>query len=344
MRASSLLWGFGAPICVALIGLCVSCSIEETAHILGTRSQTPVFLSRKAVSTQEIEFRFSQPVQVRSFAADPPLSVERIEGGETVRVHLSGPIPGGEAYTVDLLVADEGGNTLNVLIPFRSRNDQMPQLIINELRTEYSGSTSPPRSEFVELKTQGTGNLGGLRLFITGNYKKPLVFEFPSADVATGEYIVLHLRTLGSDAGVANETGDNLGLSGGADAKPSARDFWIPGTDKLLHKTDVVYLLDQDDRVIDAVMLSENPDSWWAKDYFVEAADMLYQQDAWVSADGEIPSPVDAALTTNIKTSVTRSVSRDETNPDSDTQADWYITVTSGATPGVANNPNRFVD
>jgi hypothetical protein len=196
----------------------------------------------------------------------------------------------------------------------------------------------------VELKTQGSGNLGGLRLFIAGNYKKPLIFEYPSVDVAAGEYIVLHLRTLGSDAGVVNETGDNLGLSGGADAKPSARDFWIPGTDKLLHKIDAVYLLDQDDGVIDAVMLSENPDSWWTKDYFVEAADMLYQQDAWIASDGKVPGPADAALTLNIKTSVTRSVSRDETIPDSNTQTDWYVTVTSGATPGAMNNPNRFVE
>jgi hypothetical protein len=337
MKASSLLWFLGA---LALI----SCSIEETVHILGTHSQAPVFLSRKAISTQEIEFRFSGPVQVRSFTASPPLPVDHIENGEVVRVYLSGPIPGGEAYTADLLVADEGGNTLNVLIPFRSRNDQMPPIRINELRTEYSGSTSPPRSEFVELKALGLGNLGGLRLFIAGNYKKPLIFEYPSVNAAVDEYIVLHLRTLASDIGTANEIGDNLALSGGADAKPTARDFWIPGTDKLLHKTDVVYLLDQDDLVIDAVMLSENPDPWWAKDYFVEAADMLYQQDAWISADGNVPSPVDAALTTNIKTSVTRSVSRDESIPDSDTPADWYITVTSGATPGAVNNPNRFVD
>jgi hypothetical protein len=325
----------------ALVLAGVSCSLEETIQVLGTSSQTPVFLGAKAVSALGLEFQFSLPVRVLSFAAEPPMPVEAIEDGETVQVKLAGSIPGGELYTVDLLVEDEQGNTLNILVPLRSRNERMPRLIINELRTEYSS----PRSEFVEFKTLEAGNLGGLRLIIVGNYKNPLVFEFPPVETAADEYLVLHLRTLSTDTGAVNETGDDLGLSGGTDTKPGARDFWIPGTDKLLHKTDVLYLLDQDDKVVDGVMLSEIPDPWWTKDYFVEAADLLYGEGAWSSTIGELPGPVDAVITTSVKTAATRSVSRDETVPDSNTQDDWYVTATSsskpGATPGAPNNPIR---
>jgi hypothetical protein len=317
-----------------------SCSSENLLPVMGERSQAPVFLGCKAVSERELQFLFSQPVRVTSFTAEPPLPVAAIEGGEVVQVNLSENIPGGETYTVDLLVEDEGGNTLNVLVPFRSRNVRMPRLLINELRTEYS----KPKAEFVEFKTLEAGNLGALRLFIVGNVKNPLVFEFPPVEAGAGEYIVVHLRTI--EEGAVNETGDDLGLSGGADADKNARDFWVPGTEKLLHKTDAVYVLDQDDKVIDAVMLSEDAEPWWTKDHFVQAADMLYQQGAWTQGEGKIPGPSDAVITFNIKTAMTRSISRDETAPDSNSAAEWYITATStknpGATPGTANNPSRF--
>jgi hypothetical protein len=337
MKTSLGLWGKKILVKMAVLCLCVSCSVEEASEVLGSLSQTPVFLGYKAADTRTIQFLFSRPVEVLSFSANPSLPVESIEGGEVVQVNLSEAIPNGEPYTADILVKDVEGNTLNVLVPFRSRNDRMPALLINELRTEYSGS-SKVRIEFVELKALDAGNLGALRLFIAGNTKKPLVFEFPPAELAAGEYAVLHLRNI--EAGAVNETGDDLSLSKGEDAGASSRDFWVPGAEKLLHKTDAVYLMDQDDNIIDAVMMSENPDPWWTKDHFVQAADLLYRQGAWDSAEGGIPGPAAAVIAKTA--TATRSVCRDETVPDSNTAADWYVTVTSGATPGSANNEKRY--
>jgi hypothetical protein len=192
----------------------------------------------------------------------------------------------------------------------------------------------------VELKILEAGNLGALRLYIAGNTKNPLVFEFPPVEVAADEYLVLHLRTLDSDIGAVNETGPDLALSGGNEAHEQARDFWVPGSAKLLHPTDVVYLTDQDDNIIDAVMLSNLPESWWSKEEFVQAADMLHRQKAWLSEEGKIPGPQDAVITE--KTTLTRSICREESVSDSDNAGDWYITVGSGATPGGPNNPKRF--
>jgi hypothetical protein len=120
-----------------------------------------------------------------------------------------------------------------------------------------------------------------------------------------------------------------------------ARDFWVPGNTKLVHKAaTAVYVLDQDDKAIDAVMLSDSSVSWWQKDYFAETADFLYKQGAWKSPDGTICGPVNAVKSgaaTN-----TRTICRDETVQNSNTSADWYVTVTSGATPGKPNNQNRY--
>ena len=222
--------------------------------------------------------------------------------------------------------------------PESSENAGKLALQINELRTEYSKL----RVEFIEFKILSAGNLGGLRVFIASNYKNPLIYEFLPVEVKKGEYIVLHLRTL--EEGCKDEYGKDLGESGGTDSSPTARDFWVPGKTEILRKTDVIYVLDQDDQALDAVMIAEKPDAVWPKvskqDCFTEAAEFLFNQGAWKSADGTIPVPSDAA--SSASTTYSRTICRDETIKNSRTAADWYVTVSSGATPGQQNNPTRF--
>jgi hypothetical protein len=313
---------------------CVTDGTEAAGKILGKSSEAPVFISCKAVSETEIDFEFSLPVKVTSLHFSPEIQPDVIENGSTVRVSFNGELGPGERVTADLLAEDDNGNTINVLVPFRSRNDRLPSLLITEIRTEYT----KPRCEFIELKTLEAGNLGALRVFVAGNYKAPLIYEFPSVEVARGEYITLHLRT--TEESNRDELGKNLDYSGGADSSPTARDIWIPGSAKLLHKTDAIYLMDQDDSVIDAVMLSDNADPWWSKDYFAEAAEFLYNVAAWKSPDNKICDPSKAVQTA--RTTLTRTICRDELiGEDSDTAADWYITANSSATPGKPNNPKR---
>jgi hypothetical protein len=344
-RFFTFFWGALALVCFIGIGAFMSCSTEDSIQdaiektLDPVDSESPVFLACKAVSPREISFQFSRSVKVVTLNFEPTLEVESTSSGETVNVVLKEALKAGDSVIADLLVEDDAKHTLNVLVPFKARNDGIPKLLITELRTEYTKSKA---AEFVEFKALEAGNLGALRLFIPGNTKNPLVFEFPPTEVAAGEYILVHLRTTDADTGAANETGKDLGLSGGIDAKDSARDFWVPGTDKLLHKTDIVYLTDQDDKVIDAVMMSENADASWSKEAFTTAAELLHQQGAWVSAGGGVPGPNDAVITANIKTSLTRSVSRDETAADTNSAANWYITATSNATPGEPNSEKRF--
>ncbi|MDR3191634.1 MAG: hypothetical protein LBT87_01060 [Treponema sp.] len=324
-------------LAVFLLCLLSTCSTGELVEeILGSSSEAPVFLAYQPLSNREINFRFSLPVRVKSLNLEPFLPVESLSEGTDVKLILGENPAGGERFIADILVEDHAGNTLNVLIPFRTRNERVPRLLINELRTEYS----KPRTEFVELKALEEGSLGALRLYIAGNTKDPLVFEFPPVEVAADEYILLHLRTLDSDTGAVNETGPDLDLSKGNEAHDKARDFWVPGSAKLLHPTDVVYLTDQDDTIIDAVILSEAPDSWWSKEEFVQAADMLYRQEAWLSEDGKIAGPQDAVITG--KTTPTRSICREESVSDGNDAGDWYITANSSATPGGPNNPKRY--
>ncbi|MDR2480180.1 MAG: hypothetical protein LBD48_12835 [Treponema sp.] len=332
--------------CVTLMGLCAmfctvcSCSTGEaaaaaTGQILGASSEAPVFLACKTVSETELEFQFSLPVKVVSLRFSPALAVDSIEDGNTVRVCL-GESPGpGERITADLLAEDARGNTINALVPLRTRNSRIPALRINELRTEYS----KPKVEFIELKMLSAGNLGALRVFIGGYNKNPLIYEFNAVEVAEGEYILLHLRTV--EEGCRDEYGEKLDESGGTEAPADVRDFWIPGNKEVLHKTEAVYVLDQDDQVIDAVMLTETADPWWQKEALAEAAELLFKQGAWQSAEGKICGPANAVISG--KTSATQTICRDEVAAgDTNTAADWYIAAKSCATPGKPNNPKRL--
>ena len=325
-----------------------SCTTEGSIQqILGTRAEAPVFMDCRSVSSTEIVFRFSQPVKVLSLYFDTAIETRSIEDGREVKVTLTQPAGEGQKITADILVEDSDRNTLNVIVPFRARNERLPALVFNELRTEYS----KPKVEFVEFLALEPGNLGALRFFIAGYSLSRPVYEFAPMEVKAGEYIVLHLRTV--EEGCVDETGSNLALSGGTEAQIDARDLWIPGNKKLLHKTDALWLLDQDDRIIDAVLLSENRDVEWDRKNaaIASAAEFLGNGKAWlpstgntaamdtVSAERWIPGPADAVISAG--TTTTRTICRDETIPHLRRAANWYITATSSATPGKANSTKR---
>ena len=325
----------GALLAV-MLALFGSCSTEDGnggfGNIWGGSSQPPVFIESRPVSETEIDFKFSVPVKLTSLQFSPAKEVSSIEHGSTVRVTLSENLGMGVALAADLLAEDEYGNTINVLVSFRSRNTRVPDLLINELRTEFASAQS--RTEFIEFRMKSDGNLGALRVFAASNSRNPMIYEFPPVEVKKGELVVLHLRTLDPYLS-RDELGDNLDESGGRYASPTARDLWIPGSTKLLRRTDAVYVLDQDDRVLTAVMISENPGSQWQRDYFRSAAEFLFSQGAWKSPDGNVASPSGAVSTSGI--TATRSVSRDETAANTNTAADWFVTGTGGATPGRDN-------
>jgi hypothetical protein len=91
--------------------------------------------------------------------------------------------------------------------------------------------------------------------------------------------------------------------------------------------------MDQDDNVLDAVMLAENPFPPRSAAFFAATAEFLFDKGAWEGG---------ALNSTGIGNALTRSISRDETVPDTNTAADWYITANGGVSPGKPNDPRRL--
>jgi hypothetical protein len=321
----------------------LSCA-EETAldALFGVSAVPPVYEGHQVLSGKQINFTFSTDVTVRHARFQPDIPVEETVNGRTISVIFAEERAGGAKITADVLVEDHDGNTLNILVPFRTRNERVPELVINEIRFDYS----KPKSEYIELKTKTAGNLGALRLFAVSASVKDPIYEFPPVEVDAGEYILLHLRTLPTDNGVDElETALNLAASGAPNDVPAdARDLWVPANKKTVHKTDVIYLVDQDDTILDGLALCEEAAVWDKnKTLYSKAAELLAKQHQWLSKDGiAIKSPSAEDAVSGKKTTTTRTLCRDETIDDSNTAPDWYICDTSKCSPGKQNSTVRY--
>jgi hypothetical protein len=328
-------------ICAALLSCADDTDINK---IMGVASEAPVFIAYRAESGTEVKFQFSTPVKIIQAFLDTEDEIEPFtdEYDRSISLRFTSDHSGGKAFTADLLVEDADGNSLNVLVPFKTRNDRMPKLLINEMRFTYDSNKS---SEFIELHTQTDGNLGAMRLFVASTSLDEPIYEFPPVEVAAGEYIMLHLRTLGVDKAV-DELGSELNLSKANrpdDSKDDARDLWVPGSTKYLHKTDVIYLLDQDDMILDGLAVMETSEAWGKNKDLSKAAELLAKQSAWFDANGKaVKTPGGADTISSANTTTTRTLCRNEAIPDSNTLADWYICANSGASPGAKNSTTIY--
>lgn len=332
-------WGQALGAMTVSLVLLASCKTETVLqNVVSFDTTMPVFAGAKALTATQVAFDFSVPVSATAVNFDPPAAIDHIEQGQRVLVTLKEPLPEGSRVMADLLVSDGKGNTLSVLTPFRARNDRMPSLVINEIRTEYS----KPKVEYIEVYTKSAGNLGALSVVVAlDGIEKPL-YEFPPIEVSQGEYILLHLRTL--EEACVDELAGDLALSGGTEAAPLARDLWISGSEERLRKTDGIALVNQDGMVLDAVLFSEYSSGDWLKEELVQFSSLLANTGAWTRRDQQAgaPQPQDAAMSGTATT--TRTICRDEGSSDTNSAADWYVTVTSGATPGLPNRTERYTE
>lgn len=304
--------------------------------LLSVDASAPTFLGCAATGADRVEFRFSEPVTVSSLRFDHAQPGSVSVDGNTVVATFPSKLEEGGRYVADILVEDPEGNTLSVLTPFRGRNNRMPCLRITELRTEYA----KPKVEFIELHLESSGQLGGMRLVSSAQGFASTLFEFPRAEAASGEYVVVHLRKI--EDGCIDET-IALDASAGTDSSPTARDFWIDGSEKRARKTDALALLDQDGGVLDALLVSETEEGEWKSEELIASAAYLRDRGAWKTAGGGPGDLLPASAASSLGTTATRTICRSEPDADTDTSADWYVTSTSCATPGRANNPKRYV-
>lgn len=332
---------------VGLTVMFVSCAIEnEAVKIWGEDSIPPVFLSLEVDSSTQIRASFSAPVSVleASVLLNGP-------DGEEVRSSPAEWIPRepgipeqelcftleefpsvGEKAIFSASVSDSSGNTLSMNVPFTGFNAKPAILRINEIRTAYS----KPKVEFIEFVVLQGGNLGGIEVGNAANTVRP-VWEFPSSEVETGDYVVYHLRSV--EDGLIDEVSAEL-VSPGTEARLDARDFWDNQAKAPLKPTNVITVRERKGGSLQDVLVCVAAGvEAWPTEALASAAAEACESGIWQGGAQPAQAFCSAGMT------ATRTAGR---NPDEQRSADvegwndvsagsWRICPTSKASPGTVN-------
>ena len=258
---------------------------------------------------------------------------EAVAEGAGLSVLFSESTSPGADYLLSGEVADLRGNTTRFVLGFVGWNPRPPRLRLSEFQTAKNSSLSNSHRDYAELEVLADGNLGGVELAYASSVKA-YRFRFPAAEVRAGDFVVLHLAPEGLPEEL-DETGSELGLSGGVDARPYARDFWSAAGG----------LPDESG----AAALYERPGGGLMGGFFYANAEKagpvgsgrlgellsgLSAAGAWPLAGGE-PLWEDAFLW---KPSSARSLCRSPGSEEAGPGA-WYLTAAGGQSPGAANPP-----
>jgi hypothetical protein len=302
----------------------------------------PVVEGVSATGPQSLEVSFDEEagLDAGTLRIEPPLEVNDVSPpGRIVTVSVGIQVPGRE-YCMEATARDGRGNSTTFLAAFYGFNDRVPRAIVNEFTPR--GSTDHP--DLLELKVLTDGDMGGLTLYAgtPSNFDVRLVF--PSFEVQRGSFIVVHCRPTG-DPSEVDETGD-VHASGGIDASPTTRDFWLHGSSGLGGNNGVISVYERPGGPILDGLLYSNRTSDSDERYrgfgssdVLERAEELARDGGWCTA-GALVAPEDGINPEG--STATRSICRSSGSLDTDTPADWHIVPTRGWTFGTENSDEEY--
>jgi len=207
---------------------CVACVPDPAVELLPVADFAPPAILEAGPKSRRLFFlRFDEEVRPveSSFALDPGgIELSAKAQGAELELEASSDLLPGSDYRLTGEAEDERGNRVRFFFEFVGYNEKPAELRLSELQTAKNSSASKPHRDFVEFEAIEAGNLGGIELS-WASQTKLMNYRFPSVEAAKGEFIVLHLAPEGGQ-GEVDETGENLALASGVDARSFARDFW----------------------------------------------------------------------------------------------------------------------
>ena len=327
-------------VCLVLC-FCACSGSPSSVSVLTGDFDTPVLQTLKCESSRCISLVFSENVTGTSLEVGKAENMQienalmcslcekidaeySVNNSKELEIRFLIPTQTGCTYIVRGTVKDANNNSLTFASLFTGYNDNVPELILSEVQTKYSN----PKAEFVEVYAKTGGNLSGVCIFSAKDGAK-WRYTFPAVEVSAGEYIVVHFRN--TEAGIVNETGAELNISGGAYSS-SSRDLWLENTGaRIGDKTDVILLeKTADGEVLDAVAFAESSLEDWPKEIYKETLERAVKAGLWPGS-----SIKDAAI--GDKLSATRTISRQNNSVPADKDT-WLVTATNTASPGMPNS------
>ncbi len=337
-----------------LVGfLPVSCKMTEDGITIDeSDAEAPAIISFNVESSEKAKIVCSKKVEFESLALFKAESQETAgdvtvsydESGQSASILFSEPTLVGAKYVLSGVVKDSRGNTLEFTQPFVGFNANPARLVLSEIRAGSSGK----KVEFVEVYALSGGNTSGLSI-VSGLYGEKKRYVFPSINVSTGEYIIVHMRTKADEkAGCVDELGTDLNLSSAADSS-SARDLWKPASDRYIASKDVLVLKNADGSIMDAIAYSQSANSSpWKSKVQESLAAQAVEAGVWL---GGVQASENAFADNITNAATSRSLSRQNIEDLSKLQeipsvipaspSDWLVVKT--ITPGKKNSGEPYV-
>jgi len=333
-----------------------SCKVTEESSELNANSlqkaELPNIELFRVSSSNCLELQFSGDVILSNMKItefdDSSVFDVKTEDNKKFFITLPSNTQTGKEYILKATVSDFNGNSFDYEQKFIGYNNNLAKLLITEIRNKDAQKASKiekTKVSYLEFYVLKGGSLSGLRVDF-GYHSQS--YKFPDIEVKKGEYIVLHLKSYGSEnEGFINELEDNLTLSTAIDSSNS-RDLWISGTDSYLTQTDVVAVVNEyTNTAIDGVITSLSGKDKWSRPNQTELVNLLISSNIWSNEDYPT-SAIDSEGTSSVKT-LSRQDLDDVINAfDSNNDvviengADkWFITTS--ATPGEKNSTEKYV-
>jgi len=319
--------------------------IEETGEVFGLTGADltpPVLTAAGALNENSFALEFSEALgEVFIEGIVPPLGEVSVEIDSAILgIHTGDLQLPGKEYVLDLLVKDKAGNSQQLLVHCFGFNPRVPDMLINEFTTR--GSSTHP--DMVELLVLEDGNLAGACLYegTSDDWEQRIVF--PDCEVRAGEFMIIHFKPQGIPEEL-NETAE-INLSGGLDACPDARDFWVDAGSGLSGNNGVISLYrDPFGDIMDAVLYSnrtsasdENYRGFGSAKVMLRA-DCISALGAWTG--DSLPLRPEDAVNPDESTA-TRSLCRSADSLDSNRREDWHTVPTGGYSFGYANSDELY--
>lgn len=323
---------------------CLSCGpAADLRDFSDTDLFPPVILNILPVNESVIMLEFNETVTIESQPVlEPDLGEVLIKpDNKSLSLSFSREQKAGVQYVISADVSDETGNSMNFLVSFYGYNPNLPKLLINEFTCQ--GSTKHP--DIVELLITKGGDLAGLWIVEgTTDYPEESIC-LPQCLVETGDLILIHFKPQGTDEEI-NETEDLIDISGGYDAAPAARDFWVKGGNGLSGNNGVIAVYTAPGgSLVDAVLYSNRTTasdekySGFGSTRMLEKSRAMLEEGGWAGTE-DFLRPEDAVNPED--STATRSICRASVPADTDSKADWHIVPTSSSSFGEINNDMIF--
>ena len=311
----------------------ISCTLNpQGIHILNGDYTSPKLLSFDLLSENSASVRFSRSIildeiQVENLTSKTNVDIEATDNGNGVwQIIFTENMDCANFYTLEGNVKDAHGNSLYFKNKFQGYNSRVPQLQLNEIRTELS----KPKCEFIELLILSDGNLAGMQIITASDGEEKSII-LPPAEVKKGEFVVIHMRKLEEDC--VNELDENTLISGGTESG-THRDLWIDNTSARIAKSDIIIVKDRfDGNIVDALIFRESSCQNWKNEYMNKCAQEVFQSGIWQGKDEESAVCSDGLT-------VTRTLCRKD---DSHSPNSWIVVATGKHSPGKENSKEPYV-